>query len=510
MPAGAQPQTTPAKTDHGSSYGQILKSSSIVGGAQGINYIIGLVRTKVVAVLLGPSGVGLVGLYMSIISLVQTVAQLGIDQSGVREIAEAAGTGDQLKVARTARTLRRVCWLTGVLGWVLTASLSWLLAQWTFGSTEHMWAVAALGSVVLLESMAGGQRALLQGVRRISDLARLQVSAALLSTIVALVVYGWLRARGIVPVIILTSLVQLGCSWFYARRISLAPVQIRWSDLWAESRQLVVLGSAFMYGALLAALAALVVRSLIVRDLGLDDAGIYQAAWALSGMFAGFILQAMGADFYPRLTSAAHDNERVNKLVNEQIEVGMLLALPGILIATALSAVLMYVLYSSKFVVAGDMLPWFLVGVFGQVVSWPLGLVQLAKGATSWIYLSRTLSLAIQLAAVFLLIRFGGLIGSAIAFPVHILLQGVVVFFIARRLSGFGFGRECSRFLFISSALIALAVLAKIFLPALWGAASGILAGIVALAFCLRMVSTRVFAGGSVLKALQSKFCLRA
>ena len=38
------------------SCGQILKSSSIIGGAQGINYLIGMVRVKLVAVLIcGPT-----------------------------------------------------------------------------------------------------------------------------------------------------------------------------------------------------------------------------------------------------------------------------------------------------------------------------------------------------------------------------------------------------------------------------------------------------------------------
>ena len=43
-----------ANKPHRNSYGQILKSSSIIGGAQGINYLIGMVRVKLVAVLLGP------------------------------------------------------------------------------------------------------------------------------------------------------------------------------------------------------------------------------------------------------------------------------------------------------------------------------------------------------------------------------------------------------------------------------------------------------------------------
>src|ERR1043165_4515517 len=106
-------------------YSQILKASSITGGAQAATYIIGMVRTKLVAVLLGPSGVGLIGLYQSATALVGSVAGLGIRSSSVREVAEAHGTGQDERMGRTVRVLRRVCWLTGLLGTILTAALAW-------------------------------------------------------------------------------------------------------------------------------------------------------------------------------------------------------------------------------------------------------------------------------------------------------------------------------------------------------------------------------------------------
>ena len=73
------------------SYWQILRSSSIMGGAAGLNYLIALVRVKVVAILLGPTGVGLVSLYTSAIGLLGTVSGLGIGSSAVREVTRAFG-----------------------------------------------------------------------------------------------------------------------------------------------------------------------------------------------------------------------------------------------------------------------------------------------------------------------------------------------------------------------------------------------------------------------------------
>ena len=56
--------------DDGNSYRQIFRASSIISGAQALNYLIGLARIKVVALLIGPAGVGLFGVYTSALAFV--------------------------------------------------------------------------------------------------------------------------------------------------------------------------------------------------------------------------------------------------------------------------------------------------------------------------------------------------------------------------------------------------------------------------------------------------------
>ena len=121
---------------------------------------------------------------------------------------------------------------------------------------------------------------------------------------------------------------------------------------------------------------------MVIRQMGLDAAGLYQAAFALSSVYVGFVLGAMGADYYPRLTAVSADNKKVNRLVNEQTEVSLLLALPGILGTLTFATWVIHLLYSAQFEPAVDILRWQILGVLGRVVSWPVGFVLLAKG--SW------------------------------------------------------------------------------------------------------------------------------
>ena len=400
------------------------------------NQLIALVRTKAVAVLLGPAGMGLVGLYVSATGFMGTIASLGINQSGVRAVAEAAGEGDVQKISQVAKTLRRACWITGIFGWLLTVAVAYPLSNWTFQSPNHAAVLAILGCTVLFSTVSGGETALINGVRRVGDLARTQVYSAVFSTIIAVSIYAVWREEGIVPVIIVTGLIQVGVTYFFARKIDLVPVDQSWAATAKGVRNLVSLGLAFMYTGLLLNFVGLGTRTLVVREQGLEANGLYQAAWMISGMLATFVLAAMGRDFYPRLTAAHADPKRVNKLVNEQIEVGILLGIPGLVATVAFAPLLMEILYSSKFAPSAQLLPYFAAGVFVRLVSWPLGFILLAKGESFKYSAVATVFQFSQLALTFFLLPAYGLIGVAIAFVISELIQLILYYASGRYLVG--------------------------------------------------------------------------
>ena len=160
------------------SYGQILKSSALIGGSSVATIAIGVVRTKAMALMLGPAGFGLMGLYGSIIDLVLSIASLGIGGSGVRQIAESVGSGDTARIARTAVVLRRTAVALEVLGAALMIVFAKPLSALTFGSEDHAVPVAILSLAVFSRVIAVGQGALIQGTR---SWERLSASSSFIS-----------------------------------------------------------------------------------------------------------------------------------------------------------------------------------------------------------------------------------------------------------------------------------------------------------------------------------------
>lgn len=414
------------------SYGQILRSSSILGGAQLLNYVVSLLRVKAVAVLIGPLGVGLVGLFTSATTLLSAIAALGISSSSVRRLAQHEG--DWIRISREAEILRRLAFITGAAGWLLTILLADKLSLWLTGDTRNSREIALLGSVVMLTCIGMSYQAVLQGLRRVGDYARANIFSVVVASLLTIPLYMLLRENGIVPVLIMVAIVTTGSSWWYVRRLRLEPVSIGARELAKEGVGLAKLGLAFVWSGILVSGVDVFARSQVSRQFGIDEAGYYQAAWGLSGMFAGFVLGAMGTDFYPRLAAVIGDRVAAKRLVNEQTEIGILLASPGLVGTLTLTPWLIPLLFSRQFLPAAEVLPWFVLGVFGRVVSWPLGFIQLATGAARWYVVTETAFVSLHVLMLLWLIPKHGAKGAALAFFLTYLAYIPAMLFVAWRL----------------------------------------------------------------------------
>jgi PST family polysaccharide transporter len=438
------------------SYGQILRSSATIGGASAVNVAIGIARTKAMALLLGPAGIGLLGLYILIADLARAIAGVGVNSSGVRQVAEAAGSGDADRIARSAGALRVISLVLAIVGAVLLAAFSAEISALTFGDEHHAGAVALLSLAVCFHLIADGRSALIQGLRRISDLAKLSMTSAFFGTVVSVSIVYFLGRDGLAPALVAIAATTLVISWWYSRKAGIQSPPMTPRQLTQEARGLLKLGVAFMASGLLMLGAAYVVRMVVLRHSGLDAAGFYHAAWTLGGLYIGFILQAMGADFYPRLVAVIKDDAQGNRLVNEQAHISLLLAGPGVIATLTLAPLVLALFYSAKFAEAVDVLRWICLGIALRVITWPMGFIIVAKSRQGIYFVTELAWALVNVGLTWICVRSFGLVGAGIAFFASYVFHALMIFPIARRLSGFRWSTENGKagLFFISSITV--------------------------------------------------------
>ncbi|MGR9200923.1 O-antigen translocase [Rhizobium leguminosarum] len=418
-------------------YTQILKSTMLMGGSSLVNVALSIVRNKAMAVLLGPEGVGLMGLYGSILDIAQAIAGLGVGSSGVRQIAEAAGTDDAEMIARSATVLRRISIVLGLLGALLLAALAFPISNFTFGDYQHAGGIALLSLAIFFRLVSAGQTALIQGLRGIADLARINVLAGLIGTAVSIPLIYLFGLQAIAPSLVVIAAASILPTWWYSRRICPHPSPMPTRQFGREVSALLRLGFVFMASGLLTFGAAYAIRLIVLKEGGVMAAGLYQAAWGLGGLYAGFILQAMGTDFYPRLTAAAENNAECNRLVNEQAEISMLLAGPGLLGTLTLAPLMMSLFYSAEFHGAVDLLRWICLGMMLRIISWPMGFIVVAKRTQAIFFWTEVAAAVVHVGLAWLFVSLLGTQGAGMAFFCLYVWHSILIYVIVRKLTGF-------------------------------------------------------------------------
>ena len=477
-----------ATPSEGQTYTQILKSTALIGGSSLITVAFSIIRNKAMAVILGPEGVGLMAIYSSIADIAQAVAGLGVQSSGVRQIAEAVGTGDAEKIARTAFILQRISIVLGIAGTLLLACLAFPVAHLTFGDHQHAASVAFLSLAIFFRLASAGQTAMIQGMREISVLARINLLTAVFATVVTIPLVYFFGFEGVAPSLVAIAAVTLLISWWYSRKMPQSAGKVSAPQFRQELGGLLKLGLVFMASGLLTLATAYVVRIIVLQHGGIVAAGLYQSAWALGSLYAGFILQAMGTDFYPRLTAIAGDHTACNRLVNEQAQVSILLAGPGVLATLTFAPLVMRLFYSPEFYGAADLLRWICLGMLLRIIAWPMGFIVLAKGEQAIFFWTEVAATVVHIGLAWLLVAEFGLVGSAAAFFGLYLWHSILIYFFARKLTGFRWSPANLKIGLIFIVSSALVFCATLFLPFWQATAFGSLAVLLSGLYSLKML----------------------
>lgn len=403
-----------------------MKAMGLFGGVQVMGIVCSIIRTKLVALWIGPVGVGLFGLFNNALEMINTGTNLGIRGSSVRDISQAMSGSDNSLVARIIVVVRRWSLWLGLGGALLTLLLSPMLSRVTFGSEDHMWGFVALSVAVLLLAVTNGEQAVLQGVRRLRQLARATVYGTLLGLIISVPLFYWLRERSVVPSIIAYAACNALMIWVM-RCKDYPRVEVSHSQTVVMGRDFVRLGIYMTIGNFVTILASYVFNAWLNHEAGTEVVGHYQAGYTLINKYTGLILTALGMEYYPRLAQLVGDSSGIRHNVSQEVSVAMLVMAPVVAVFVLLRTPIVWALYSSDFNVITGMVSWGLVGTVMRALSWCMAFVILAKGDGRTYVITESVSAVVGLLLNVAFYRWLGLTGLGLAFLAWYVVYAIII-----------------------------------------------------------------------------------
>lgn len=413
-------------------YKGIFKSTFLFSFVQIVNIVTKVAVNKVVAIVLGAEGLGIISLYNTAINMLKSGCGLGIKQSAVRDVAEANEEKNFKKISVILAVTNKVVLFTALLGLGVTIIGSPLLSKYSFGSKEFIIPFIILSVAVALNIYAEGQMAIITGMRRLRDLAKVNIIGSMVGMASSIPFYYLFGKDGIVPSLIVYALCLFIVTKLYVRKIKVEQIKLTLKECFQKAKPMVQMGSVLMIAGFAGLAFDLLVSSFIRYEGGFETVGYFQAGATIITGYFGIVLTAMTTDYYPRICGVNKDNDALKIELNKQVSAGVILLFPLAVCFVYLAPYFISFLYSNDFSVSTQYTDFAIFGTILIVASNCMGMIFMAK-MDSKLYLFLVLAaLIIQLCVYIPLYHFWGLRGLGISYIMNglisLTLYGVVLY----------------------------------------------------------------------------------
>jgi O-antigen/teichoic acid export membrane protein len=378
---------------------------------QGLNILIGLVRNKIVAMLLGPMGMGLTSLFNSVVNFISQSTNLGISFSAVRHVSELFDQGDEERIRHFVKVVRAWSILTALLGMLVCVMAGPILSNKTFSWGDHTLHFILLAPAIGLLAITGGETAILKGARQLKSLAVIQLISIFVALVISVPIYYFFGQAGIVPVIVLMALSTMLLTIRHSFR--LYPLQLTGKKgILGEGMEMVRLGIAFTLTGVMATGADMFIRSYLNVTTDLDMVGLYNVGYTLTMTYGGMVFVAMETDYFPRLSSLVFQVDKANVMVNRQIEVSLLIIGPMLVAILFAVPLIIPLLFTREFMPVEGMIRYTTLALYLRAMKLPVAYIALARGDGKNYMLLEGLYYVGMVFAIILGSKYDGLTGT--------------------------------------------------------------------------------------------------
>jgi PST family polysaccharide transporter len=456
----------------------ILKAMGVFGSVNALTMLCSLVRNKLIAIWIGPSGVGLVALYNSLVEMISTSARLNVDQSAIRDIA--AKKGDE--VAVTATAVKRWAIILGSMGSIVICIMSPWLSTWSFGNTDRWWAYCLLSLLSLCYAYTASIQAILQGQRQFGRFASISVVTALVGIVVSVPLIYFLREDSIIWLLLTYGISSIIGVLIYMPKFPHMKQKLR--ETWRIGSSFVRLGIMMTLASLMGKLFSYLFILYINRYASTVELGLFQAGYTVISNYVGLVFSGIWVEYFPRMSAIAHSPKRSSIAVTHQIHITTLLLMPLIAIFIGADQLVLTILYDNSFM---PMLPFMTIGIISVIptyVSWCIAYSILAKGDGKIYFISETSSGIIGLILNVIGYSTYGFVGLGISYIVWYLAYTLITNLIISHRYGMRINPNVWKLMWLGIAFGAIAVFAKFYV----GWWLPILMGIAVAPYCLKRI----------------------
>lgn len=409
---------------------KVIKVLGIFTGAEAVNMVCSIIKMKIVSLWLHAAGVGIFGIFNTTIDTIYILSGLGLRQSTVKDVAEAAASGERSRLLAIVSAVRTWGWISGCLGAVIMSALAFPLSVIFFNTPSLWWQFMIAAAALLFNSLLFSEQALLQATSHFKSIARVSVTTSILNLIIAIPLYRYLGNVGI-PISISTAWI---ISFVAIRRVRLPELREARPARTAirTGTNFVRMGSAIAVASFIANLLQMAFLAWLTRKDSETMVGYYQAGNTIVIRYVSIIFSAIMLEFYPRMTVAASSRMKSSVFLAHEISLLLAILTPMLFGFLIFRSIVVQLLYTSDFLVIIPFITVAILNIIFRAVSNAMGVCVLAKGDAKTYIITESADAVIGFLLSVTLFNMYGLTGVGIAIVLWYLIYTFMVASICR------------------------------------------------------------------------------
>lgn len=356
---------------------------------------------------MGTVGLGIISQIFNINNFVMQFGLIGLPMGLVRYISQFEKENEWEKIYNLLKTVLIVLLSFSILISLLTIIYADHLSELLLNSKDYRFLIILTGLSFPFSFIYMTFESYLRGLKKFNDYVNIAVSVIISGLIVAIILVYYYNIEGVAFGIFLSSVVGLLLYVLYFikkklvdfKRIYTAKIDFR------LFKRILSIGVGSLIIGVMAQLSIIIVRTEIIKNLGVEANGIYQAVYGISNNYFGPIGMMIGAYSIPILSEISKNKELVNQEINMTVRFIMLLLIPILITTFVFREQIILLLYSSKFIAASNLFFFNVAGDFFKSFAWIFGLWLIpCKKIKAWVLID--LIFNINLIATFYILLY--------------------------------------------------------------------------------------------------------
>lgn len=410
----------------------IIKVFSLTALSTLVRILTGFISVKFMAVIIGASGIALLGQLNNFSTIILSVATLGINSGVTKYVAEFQGNESRIKLFLS--TGLKIVVVSSLICGILMIIFCHLLSKWIFLAPDYAYVFIVFGITIILYSLNNFFISILNGFKEYKKFVIINIVGTIVGLVFTLILIIFFQLKGA----LISSVTFQSVSFFFTFRM-LRKYSWRTAPYFKQKFEFLIAKKYLRYSLMtlvsvsVVPVSQLLLRGYVMNHISEIEAGWWEAMNRISGMYLLIITSSFSVYYLPRLSEII-DRSVLKKEIFRSYKIIIPMLFFGFIVIYFLRHFIIKLLFTVDFMPMTELFKWQLLGDFFKMSSWILAYLMLAKSMISFYIFTELISSALYVGLAFILMDLNGIIGITQAYFINYVIYMLIMILIFRKL----------------------------------------------------------------------------